>query len=204
MRKLIVNNIISPDGYYHESRKSFMTLFDYRWEVYPTDNCCEVYNSQWLCAADTLLLGKVSYEDFRAFWMFMANNPHATPLQREAARLKGAISKVVISDSLTPDQTTPWHDTTHIIRRADAYEQITALKGQSGKDILILGSHTLWKDLLAHGLVDELHLMIDPLAAGAGRPILDEELPLSLRLINTRACDGSDHVLARYSVRQCD
>lgn len=201
MRKLIVNNIISQDGYYHESRNPFMTLFNYRWEVYPTDDCCEVYNTQWLCAADTLLLGRVSYEDFRGYWPFVADDPHATPLQRETARLNNTISKIVISDSLTPGETTPWHDTTHIIRRAEAYQQIAALKGQSGKDILILGSHTLWKDLLAHGLVDELHLMIDPVVTGAGRPILDGELPVSLRLINTRACDRSDNVLARYTVR---
>jgi hypothetical protein len=51
---------------------------------------------------------------------------------------------VVISDTLTSGETDPWHSTT-IIGRADAHERIAELKGQTGKDILVFGSRTLWK-----------------------------------------------------------
>jgi dihydrofolate reductase len=104
------------------------------------------------------------------------------------------------SDSLTPDQTEPWQETTRVIGRADAHEQIAALKRQPGKDILVFGSRTLWNDLLANELVDELHLMIGPVVVGAGTPIFDGRPAGTLRLIDLRSWDGSENVLVRYEV----
>ena len=128
MRKLVVSNAMSLDGYYEGPGKNVMALFDYRWEVYPTDESFDAYNAERLRAADTLLLGQVSYEGFKGFWSSVADDPDATPIQREISRLNNAIDKVVISDSLTSKETAPWHNT-RIISRADAHEQIAELKG---------------------------------------------------------------------------
>ena len=121
---------------------------------------------------------------------------------REISRLDNAIEKVVVSDSLSPEQTEPWRETTRIIRRVDAHEQLAELKRQSGNESLDFGSHTLWNDLLAHDLVDELHLMIGPIVVGAGTPAFDGKPAASLRLIDTRTWDGSGDVLLRYGVRR--
>jgi dihydrofolate reductase len=201
MRKLIVSNIISLDGYYEGPGKNVMVLFDYRWEVYPMDESFDAYNAERLHAADTLLLGRTTYDGFRGFWPSVADDPNATPIQREISRLNNAIDKVVISDSLTSEETDPWHNT-RIISRADAHEQIAELKRQTGKDILVFGSHTLWNDLLANDLVDELHLMIGPVILGAGTPVFDDQSAVSLRLIDTRTWDGSGNVLVRYEARR--
>ena len=201
MRKLIVSNIMSLDGYYEGPGKNVMVLFDYRWEVYPTDESFDAYNAERLHAADTLLLGRTTYDGFRGFWPSVADDPNATPIQREISRLNNSIDKVVISDSLTSEQTNPWHNT-RIISRADAHEQIAELKRQTGKDILVFGSHTLWSDLLAHDLGDELHLMIGPVVLGAGTPVFEGKPAVSLRLIDTRTWDGSGNVLVRYGVHR--
>jgi dihydrofolate reductase len=200
MRKLIVSNAMSLDGYYEGPGKNVMALFDYRWD-YPTDESFDDYNAERLRAAGTLLLGRVSYEGFKAFWPSVADDPNATPVQREISRLNNAIDKVIISDSMTSEETAPWHNT-RIIRRAGAHEQIAELKGQPGKDILVFGSRTIWNDLLANDLVDELHLMIGPIALGAGTPLFDGQPAVSLRLIETRTWDGSGNVLVRYEVRR--
>jgi dihydrofolate reductase len=201
MRKLIISNAMSLDGYYEGPGKNVMPLFDYRW-VYPTDESFDAYNAERLRAADTLLLGRVSYDGFKSFWPPVADDPDATPLQREISRLNNAIEKVVISDTLTSGETDPWHKSTSIIGRADAHERIAELKGQTGKDILVFGSRTLWKDLLANDLVDELHFMMGPVVLGAGTPVFDEQPAVSLRLIDTRMWDGSGNVLLRYEVRR--
>ncbi|MEW6232677.1 MAG: hypothetical protein AB1566_10260 [Chloroflexota bacterium] len=116
--------------------------FDYRREVYPLDESFDAYNAERLRAADTLLLGQTTYDGFRSFWPFVADDPNATPIRREISRLNNVIDKVVISDSLTSEETEPWPNT-RIIRRADAHQQIATLKGQTGQDILVFGSRTL-------------------------------------------------------------
>lgn len=110
MRKLIVTNIVSLDGYYEGPGGNVMVL--------PMDQSFDAYCAERLAAADTLLLGRNTYEGFKGFWPQMADNPDATPTQREISRLDDAIEKVVVSDTITADQTEPWRDTTRIVRAA--------------------------------------------------------------------------------------
>jgi dihydrofolate reductase len=191
MRKVIVCNIVSLDGYYEGPGGDVMAL--------PFDEGFDDYNAERLRAADTLLLGRKSYEGFKSYWPPIADDPDSPPVEREISRLNNAIDKVVVSDTLTPDQTAPWHNT-RIVSRTEAREQISALKQEPGREILIFGSHVLWNDLLANGLVDELHLMIGAGVLGAGTPAFEGRPPVSLRLVETRTWDGSSLLLTRYAV----
>lgn len=194
MRKLIVSNIMSLDGYYEGSGKNVMAL--------PMDEAFDAYNAERLRAADTLLLGRTSFDLFKGYWPPVAHDPNASPTNREISRLNSAINKIVVSDSLTQDQTDPWLNT-RIIGRADAREQVGELKRQPGKDILVFGSRTLWNDLLTKDLVDELHLMVGPAVLGAGTPLFAGHPPMSLHRSNSpRTWPGSGLVLLRYEVRR--
>jgi dihydrofolate reductase len=192
MRKLIVTNILSLDGYYEGPGANVMAL--------PMDHSFDSNNLERLQAADTLLLGRKSYDLFKGFWPQMATHPNASPTHREISRLDDAIAKVVVSDTLKPSDTDPWRDTTTIVRREKAHEQIAAMKKQTGKDILVFGSRTLWNDLRAAGMVDELHLMIGAVVLGGGTPAFAQPLASALRLIDTRKWEGSSNVLVRYAI----
>ena len=100
----------------------------------------------------------------------MVDNPEATEASRETAKINSKIQKVVVSDTLTPDDTGVWRDTTRIVRRADAHAAITDLKAGPGRDIVVFGSGTMWNDLFAAGLVDELYVMVGPSIVPGGTP----------------------------------
>jgi dihydrofolate reductase len=193
MRKLIVTNIISVDGYYEGPGKDVMAL--------PFQEAFDDYNAERLRAADTLLLGRRSFEGFKSYWPPIADDPTVRPVEREISRLNNAIDKVVISDTLTAEGTAPWHNT-RIVKRRDAKESVAELKRQAGKEILVFGSHTMWNDLLLAGLVDELHLMIGPAFLGGGTPVFEGGARVALRLLDSRTLEGSELVLVRYGPRR--
>jgi dihydrofolate reductase len=191
MRKLIVTNIVSLDGYHEGPGRNVMSL--------PMDDSFDTHNVERLRAADTLLLGRTTYQLFEGFWPRMADRPEATPANRELSRLNGAIQKVVVSDTLSADEKSPWRSTTRIVRRADARQLIADLKRGPGRDILVFGSRTLWNQLLVDGLVDELHIMMGAVVLGAGTPAFGNGWSAPLRLLDTRRWEGSNNVLLRYA-----
>lgn len=193
MRKLVVSNIVSLDGFFSGPGGDVMAM--------PFDNGFSDYNAERLRAADTLLLGRKSFEMFRSYWPPIADDERQPPLEREISRLNTAIEKVVVSDSLTPDQLGGWGPA-RVIKRADAHAEIAAQKAGAGRDILVFGSHVLWNDLLAAGLVDELHLMIGPGVVIDGAPAFEKRPPARLRLLDTRTFDNSSLLLVRYAVER--
>src|SRR5918912_3114532 len=147
MRTLIVTTIVSLDGFVEGPGGNVMAL--------PMDASFDAYCAERLGTADTLLLGRRTYDMFRGFWPAVAGDEAATPAQREISRRDNAICKIVISDRPTgPAALAPWADTTEVVPRGDAHRRLTDLKRGDGGDILVFGSRTLWNDLLVAGLID--------------------------------------------------
>jgi len=198
MRKIIVSNIMSLDGYFEGPGKNVMVL--------PMDGAFDAQNLECMKNADIILLGENSYKFFAAFWPMMADNPDASPTNREFAQRYNEIQKIVISDNLTPaDFPKAWEKTTRVIARADAYDELAKLKQQDGKDITMYASRLLWNDLMAHGLIDELHFVIGNVFLGDGTPIFTQPIAyddpkVALQLEKVSKVDASNNILALYKV----
>lgn len=191
MRKLVVNNIVSLDGRFTGPDDNVMVL--------PMDRRFDKHNAERLRAADTLLLGRRTFDLFSGFWPGVADDPGQSEANRAFSRLINAVDKVVVSDTLTRDDFGPWPNT-EVVRRADARRRIADLKAETGGDIMVAGSQTLWNDLLRADLVDEIYLMIGGVVVGDGRPAFDVGASATLRLLETRTWTDSDNILARYAV----
>jgi dihydrofolate reductase len=198
MRQVIVNNVMSLDGYYEGPGRNVMVM--------NMDEAFDAYNLERIQAAGTVLLGRTSFEGFSSYWPGIADAPDdpgnraLSAGNRELSRIYNGLPKAVISDTYTVPVGNPWYQVTTVISRADAAGWVSAEKDRGSGDILIFGSRMTWNGLLAQGLIDELHLMVGPTALGEGTPIF--EGPVDLVLLDARRFDGSDNVLLRYAVHR--
>lgn len=191
MRKLIVCNILSLDGYFAGPDDDVMVM--------PFDNGFSEYNAELMRGAGTLLLGGKTYRGFRSYWPSIVDDPNEMPVDHEISRLFPKIEKIVVSDSLTPDEAEGW-GVTRVVRRSDIKAAVADLKAAQGRDIVVFGSHVLWNELAAAGVVDEFHFMIGAGVLAGGVRAFNEPIIGALRLLEARAFDASNLALLRYAV----
>ena len=156
MRKVIASELVSLDGVKEAPETWHFPYFN--------DEMGEAIASG-MADSDAMLLGRVTYEEFAAFWPSQEGGE-----DQEFADYMNNTPKFVVSETL--QEPLEWNNSTLI--DGDVADEIAKLKQQPGKDISIVGSGTLVRSLLADGLLDELGLMVHPIVVGSGKRLFEE------------------------------
>lgn len=162
MRKVVAYELLSLDGV-AEHPDEFIT----DWDEVMRENLGRVIATQ-----DTVLLGRLTYNDWAAFWPTSEIEPFATFIN--------GVEKFVVT-STTPEEI--WANTRVV--DDDVVQFVTKLRQKPGKDIGVHGSIALTQSLLVQGLVDELRLVIAPALHINGRKLFDDGLSRRLSLTRT-------------------
>jgi dihydrofolate reductase len=140
------------------------------------------YNNELYQTVGAFLLGRLTYEIFAAAW------PAVTDEDNQIARALNTLPKYVASTTLSPEQTA-WAGTT--ILKGDVATEVTRLKEQPGRPILVTGSARLVQTLQRHDLIDEYRLWLHPVVLGGGKRLfVDGAAPVGFRLVDGMTTSG--------------
>jgi len=133
-----------------------------------------------LGAADTVLFGRKTYDSFAGAW---PDREAAGGEDAPFAKALGDARKIVASSQKLEFT---WRNSEQL--EGDLVETVSALKNEPGGDIALSGSVSVVRQLLAAGLLDELHLLVHPIAVRKGMRLFDEaETSIPLRLISAES-----------------
>ncbi|MBI5295328.1 MAG: dihydrofolate reductase [Chloroflexi bacterium] len=161
MRKLKLQVQLSVDGYIAG------TNGEMDWMVWDWDDALKQYVTELTDPVDCIVLGRKLAEGFIPYWAAIAANPD-DPQFTDGKKFTDT-PKVVFTKTL---ESTDWGHT--VLAKGDLVDEITKLKQQDGGDIIAYGGAAFVSALIQHGLIDELHLFINPTAIGSGMTIFKE------------------------------
>ncbi len=172
MRKLIESTLVSLDG---------VTGMPHQWASFDDEDA--VVAMEQLRNYDALLMGRVTYEYFFANWANVSDDPYI--------ELINAKPKYVASRSLTD---VAWNAT---LLGPDPSSTVAELKKQPGKDLIKYGTSRFDDILVRDGLIDEFHIWVRPVVAGAGQRLFEDvdASGLQLRLTGHRPLENGSVIL---------
>ncbi|WP_212005722.1 dihydrofolate reductase family protein [Chitinophaga sp. HK235] len=182
MNKLILETQISIDGFIADKNGGTDWMI---WNWGPEwnwDEDLQLYHTNLNKSASTIIIsGQMAKEGFNAHWHNAASNQNDK--RYDFAHHIHNASKYVISATLTKDVEIPggWHKTD--ILNGDLKDAITTLKKSEAGNIIVYGGATLVSNLINEDLIDEYHLMVNPVAIGSGLSIFQK--PKHLKLIKS-------------------
>jgi dihydrofolate reductase len=183
MRKLKMHLHISLDGQVETGP------WGLQWAAY-TD-AIGAHARSLTAGTDTVVYGPKTYAGMAAYWPSVPADPKASEGELQHAKWVNAATKVLVSTTARESDAT-W-DRTILLRRA---EDLEALKQDPGGDIMSFGNPGLVASCLKLGLIDELHLFLNPIILGGGAGPLSTLGQTNLRLLHSTPLEAGVIALA--------
>ena len=185
MRKLIVWNVITLDGYFEGNRNWDLSFHELIW-----GEELEKISIEQLRSADFLVFGRLTYEGMAEYWKEAEG-------EGEVAELMNKIPKIVFSRTL---KSVDWNNSTLYSENASA--EISRLKTLGDGDIYVFGSADLSETFMNDNLIDEYRIGIAPVISGSGRPLFRKGISsVKLDLVSTQQL-STGGVILRYKPKQ--
>lgn len=178
MRKLKLQVQMTVDGYIAGPNGEM------DWMTFNWNDDLKKYVTEITTPIDCIVLGRKLAEGFIPHWASVAANPEHPEFT--AGKKFTNTPKVVFTKTLDKSA---WDNT--VLAKGDLVDEVTKLKSQGGQDIIAYGGATFVSALIKHGLIDEFHLFINPVAIGSGMAIfkeLDGKQNLTLKKSLAFAC----------------
>jgi dihydrofolate reductase len=171
VRKLVVFNSVSLDGYFTDAKNdmSWAHVEDPEWNAFAAENAK---------GGGVLVFGRITYEMMSSFWP----TPAAIKQFPDVAKGMNSQPKVVFSRTLDK---AAWNNTKLV--KSDLPGEIRKMKKESGDGMVILGSGTIVSQLTQEGLIDEFQIIVVPIVLGKGRTLFEGvKDKVKLKRTNTR------------------
>ncbi|TMU55557.1 dihydrofolate reductase family protein [Flagellimonas algicola] len=161
MRKLKLQMQVSLDGFNSTGLNDEQQWVTWAWDEIK-QYVLEIANS-----ADTEIIGRKLAVDYIPYWLHTLTKPN-DPMY-ELAKIKAKQKKIVFSRTLKKLELE-----NTILEKGNLREQVTKMKNQNGKDIVVYGGSSFVSNLIEESLIDEFHLFVNPIALGRGIPIFNK------------------------------
>jgi dihydrofolate reductase len=182
MRKLIVFNLISLDGYFVNGAG------DMNW-AHNNDPEFKVFAEENAKGGGELLFGRKTYDLMASYWP----TPAAIKNDPVVAEGMNNLPKVVFSRTMGR---ATWKNSRVV--KENLVAEVQRMKKESGLGMVIMGSGTIISQLAAEGLIDEYQFVVVPVVLGNGRTLFEGvKTMLHLRLTKSRVFK-SGYVLLCY------
>lgn len=187
MRKIIVFNLVSLDGYFAGT--------DGNIDWHHVDDEFDKFAIEQTASFGGLIFGKTTYKIFEEFWPKALKNPNTSDDDRKVAQIIDDIWKIVFSKSL---KKVSWKNS-KLYHEIDPKE-IQKWKQYDGKDMAIFGSGTIVKQFADLGLIDEYRLLVNPVVLGNGKSFFKGvKKKLELQLTEARRFKNGNVLLTYVS-----
>jgi dihydrofolate reductase len=158
MRKLVLFMHVSLDGFAADANGGL------NWVSF--DSELQQYAQGIVSTVGSPVYGRVTYELMAGYWPAELNNPDASEHSKAHAQWVDKATKIVFSKTMKKAE---WNNT--IVINDNIAEEISKLKQQPGKDLVIFGSPGLAHSFMELDLIDEYQLTLNPVLLGGGIPV---------------------------------